>query len=114
VGLVDLPNRTDLSMFGTLEQYTLPIIARGNVALAGNGEDVLLVWTSPTLTGMVVHQDGTSSPTFDIAVSAQQPKVVAVDSNAFAVLYRLEADSGRSRLAGRIVQLQTAKRRGVH
>ncbi len=111
-GLVQLPGRTDLFPRPS-EQVTLPVPVLGQTALAGNGSDVLLVWTTSHLTGIVRRGDGTISDPFTIAAAGFQPKVVSVDSNDFAVLYRTDFDPQHSSIAARIVHLQTPKRRGI-
>ncbi len=111
-GLVRLPDRTDVFTADPLRQITLPVIVSGQTALAGNGNDVLLVWTNPHVTGILVRADGTVSSPFPIAPAGFQPKVVSINSNDFAVLYR--SDFGpQGSIAGRIITLQTPKRRGI-
>jgi hypothetical protein len=111
-GLVRLPNRTDVFTAEPFRQVTLPLIVSGQTALAGNGSDVLLVWTNPHLTGILIHADGTVSESFTIAPGGFQPRIVSINSNDFAVLYRTDFTQ-RSSIAGRIVYLQTPKRRGI-
>ena len=113
VGLVQLKNRTDISLFGNIGPFTLPVIVAGDAALAGNGQDVLLVSSLQTMTGMIIHSDGTTSAPFQIASTGYNPKVVAINSNEFVVLYRVNVNSQKSELAGRIVRLQPGKQRGV-
>ena len=112
-GLVHLPNTTDVFFPNPLRRITVPVPVLGQTALAGNGSDVLLVWTSPQLMGIIVRADGSVSEPFPIADSGSQPRVVSVNSNEFAVLYRIDAAQGASAIAGRIVQLQAPRRRGV-
>jgi hypothetical protein len=112
-GLVRLRDRTDISLFGDIERFTLPGIVPVDAALAGNGRDVLLVSTGQTLTGMVIHADGTTSAPFPIAATGYNPKVVAINSNEFAVLYRIAVDAQPSLLAGRIISLQPSRGRAV-
>lgn len=113
VGLVQLKNRTDISLFGNIDPFTLPVIVADDAALAGNGQEVLLVSTGQTLTGMVIHSDGTTSAPFPIAATGFNPKVVAINSNGFAVLYHVNVDSQHSVLAGRIIRLQSGRSRAV-
>lgn len=111
-GLVQLPGRTDLYPRPS-EQVTLPVPVLGQTALAGNGSDVLLVWTTAHLTGIVRRGDGTISEPFTIAPAGFQPKVVSINSNDFAVLYRTDFDPQHSSIVARIVHLQTPRRRGI-
>ena len=111
-GLVQLPGRTDVFPKPNW-QVTLPVFVLGQTALAGNGDDVLLVWTTAHLTGTVVRGDGKISGPFTISQGGFQPRVVSVNSNDFAVLYRVDIDQQHSAIAGRIVHLQTPRRRGI-
>ena len=113
VGLVQVANRTDFFFVGTPVEFTLPLNVLGETAVAGNGTDALLVWTTPSLTGAIVHPDYTASAPFPIAPRGAQPKVVSINSTSFVVVYRVDLDSGNAAIAGRIVQLQAAKRRGI-
>jgi hypothetical protein len=113
-GLVHLPDRTDVFFSNPFGQIAVPTIVSGQTALAGNGDDVLLVWTSPHPAGTVVHRDGSVSDPFAIETFGYQPRVVNIDSNDFAVLYRIDAGGDQSVIAGRIVHLQTPKRRSTH
>lgn len=113
VGLVHIPTRTDVWFFSPFHAVTLQTPALGDGAIGANGNDVLVVWTTPELTGTIVHEDGVVSPAFPIAASASQPKVVAINSTEFLVLYKIDVDRQRSAIGGRIVQLPSAKRRGV-
>lgn len=111
-GMVQLPGRTDVFTSAPFCQTTLPVIVTGQTAFAGNGSDVLLVWTNPHVNGIIIHADGTVAEPFTIAQAGFQPKVVSINSNEFAVLYR--TDFGQhSSIEGRIVSLQTPKRRGI-
>jgi hypothetical protein len=112
-GLIRLPDRTDVFMTEPFRQITLPVIVSGQTALAGNGSDVLLVWTNPHVTGIVVHADGTVSEPFTIAPAGFQPKVVSINSNDVAVLYRTEFNQQSALIQGRIVHLEAPKRRGI-
>lgn len=107
-GLVRLPDRADIFFSQPLQQIAVPVVFFGVPALAGNGDDVLIVWPRGPLTGMVVHSDGTMSAPFPIASEGYQYKVVSISSNDFLVMYRID-----SVIAGRIVHLQTPKRRGA-
>jgi hypothetical protein len=112
-GLVQLPDRTDVFFSKPFRQITLPGTASGQTALAGNGSDILLVWTNPHVTGIVVHADGTVSEPFTITEGGFQPRVVTINSNDFAVLYRTDFNQQSASIQGRIVYLQTPKRRGI-
>jgi hypothetical protein len=112
VGLVQLQEKTDIWLFGNIEQLTLPVLVRGDTAVAGNGQDVLIVWNAPPLLGMIVHADGTSSATFPIASAGYLPKVIALSSNEFAVVYRTDVGT-QSAFAGRIIRINPVKHRGI-
>jgi hypothetical protein len=112
-GVVQVQNATDFYFVGTPVRFTLPLTVLGETAVAGNGTDALLVWTAPSLTGAIIHPDFTTSAPFPISRMGAQPKVVNISSTAFAVVYRLDLDSGNAAIAGRIVQLQAAKRHGI-
>jgi hypothetical protein len=109
-GLARYQTRTD---FFDGSFFTLPLSPVGEIAIAGNGDDVLLVWTVPRVTGAIVHADATTSAPFAIAPAGFGPKAVAINSNSFAVLYSVEAGPQRSAIAARIVQLQAPRHRGV-
>jgi hypothetical protein len=112
-GLTRLPAGTDVFTSNPFRQITLPVIVSGQTALAGNGSHVLLVWTNPHLMGIVVHADGAVSEPFTIAEGGFQPRVVSINSTEFVVLYRNDVDRVRSAIAGRVIQLQQVRRRGL-
>ena len=111
-GMVQVSNKTDFFFIGTPVRFTLPLNVLGETAFAGNGTDALLVWTSPSLTGAIIHPDYTTSAPFPIAPLGAQPKVVNINSTSFAVVYRIDGYQSGT-IAGRIVQLQAARRRGI-
>jgi len=113
-GLVHLPEHADVYLSSPPRQVTVPGFVLGQTALAGNGADVLVIWTSPQPTGIVVHADASVSARFPIAPSGYQPKVVSINSTEFLVLYRVDVGPQLSEIGGRIVQLQPARRRGIH
>jgi hypothetical protein len=113
VGLAAMPLETDVfelvadraGMLWTLTPLPLP----GIVAVAGNGSDVLVVWSSASvLKGSLLHGDGTSSEPFDIGQYAYAPKVFVPNSNEFVVLYRYESE-----IAGRVIHVQAGRQRAV-
>lgn len=109
-GVAQYQSRSD---FFAESVFTLPLAPVGEIALAGNGEDVLVVWTVPSLTGAIVHADRTASSSFAIAPAGVGPKVVNINSTSFAVLYRVEVDPDHSSIAGRIVRLQETRKRAT-
>jgi hypothetical protein len=113
VGMVQVPNETEFFFIGTPVRFALPLTVLGETAVAGNGTDALLVWTTPSVTGAIIHPDYTTSAPFSIAPLGAQPKVVNINSTSFAVVYRVDVDSQHSAIAGRIVHLQAPKRRGI-
>ncbi len=114
VGVTRLLTGTEFLFIGSNTKATSSIVLRsiGEPALAGNGNDVLLVWTSPAFMGLVVGPDGTAAP-FPIADAGRQPKVVATTSNDFVVAYRIDVDPQHSVLAGRLIHLQPERRRAI-
>jgi len=116
-GLARLPSTTDVHVFDDVaeKRTTLPVVVLTDAAIGGNGSDVLVVWTGPPLMGLVVHADGSVSNPFVISDGLiDEPHVVAGGSNTFLVFYRVDLGSNQKALAGRIIQLQPAKRRAVH
>lgn len=90
-----------------------PLNAGQALAIAGNGNDAVLVaWRYPTLSGVVLHSDGTTSQPFEIARGdyVDFAKVSATSSNDFVVVYRYYGDGQHSIVAGRVVHVQPPPR----
>lgn len=115
--LVRLPAQTDVVFFDDIlrKRTTLPVTILADAAIAGNGGDVLTVWTGPQqLTGILTHGDGSVSKPFDISNGAiDLPHVVATGSNTFVVFYRISLGSNVWALAGRVIHLQPSKQRAI-
>jgi len=88
-----------------------PLPLPGIIAAAGNGSDVLVVWWSaPSIKGIVLHADRSTSQPFVIAQHAvyNSPKVFVSSSNEFVVTYRYE-----DAIAGRVIHVQGERQRAV-
>ena len=114
VGVTRLPASTEFFFAGTNTRTASPIVLRfvSDTAVAGNGSDVLVVWTTPAFMGLAVGPDGSAAP-FPIANAGRQPKLVAGTSNDFLVAYRIDVDAQHSLLAGRLIHLQPERHRAI-
>jgi hypothetical protein len=93
----------------------LPVTILTDAALAGNGGDVLVVWTGPKqLTGILAHADRSVSEPFAISDRAvDEPHAIAAGSNTFVVFYRVSLGPNEYALAGRVIHLQPPKARAI-
>lgn len=116
-GLFRMPGETDVLLFDdkVRAQMKLPVTILTDAAIAGNGEDVLTVWTGPKgLTGILTRADGSVSEPFAITDRAvDEPHVIAAGSNSLIVFYRINLGPNEWKLAGRVIHLQASKQRGV-
>lgn len=111
LGLAALAHETDVfELSDAGRAWTLPPLAPpGIIAVAANGSDILVVWSSATyLKGTLLHSDGTSSEPFVLSQYAYSPKIIVSNSNEFVVLYRSDIA-----IAGRVVRVQPGRQRAV-
>ena len=81
--------------------------------MAGNGKDVLLITENDILNGQFLELYDAVSPKFVIATGyVSAPKAFATSSSEFVVTYTREVPGGVV-LAGRKIQLQRNRQRGV-
>lgn len=90
---------------------TLPVTIMTPAAIAGNGSDILIVWTGQ---GLILHSDGSVSQPFVIGPnSLGNPHVVAAGSNEFVVFYTVDTAPNQKAIAGRVIHLQLSKKRAT-
>jgi hypothetical protein len=80
-------------------------------AIAGNGNDVLVVCGSGTLSFRVLHSDGTMTNAIMLA-KGSKPKVIAVDAETFLVTYEVREPNATS-VAGKLVRFSPPRTRAV-
>ena len=91
-----------------------PLPNAAQIAAAGNGSEVLVVWWSPpALKGAILRADRTTSEPFVIAETYSAPKVLVANSNELVVTYRYDIDAQHSEIAGRVIRLQPSKHRAI-
>jgi hypothetical protein len=116
-GLFRMPSHTDLLLFddAVRTSTTLPVTILTDSALAGNGGDVLIVWTGQKqLTGIFVHADRSVSDPFAVSGGpVDEAHVIAAGSSTFVVFYRINLGPNEWRLAGRTIRLKPTKQRSV-
>jgi hypothetical protein len=88
-----------------------------DLAFAGNGAEVLAVWSSGTerapssLYGAILSRDGTQTPVGPLANVGQHPQLIAAGANAFVLTYEVPAQGVI--VASRMIRLTPTRPRAV-